>query len=278
VFQKARQAKYAIGAFNAGTFETIRAIIGTANALRSPIILETSSGETDYFGIETLVAIVRSLTKRSTVPVLLNLDHAHDVRLVRKAIALGFDIVHYDGSLLTPEKNAAKLRSLVPFAHAHGVLVEGEREHIAGNSTLHQKARLTFDRASFTDPNIARAFVLNTGIDTLAVSVGEAHGLYQGVKKIDIARIREIRKATPAFLSLHGGSGVPARDVRAAISAGITKVNINTELRVELAAGLRRALRHSSQIVPYDYLPPVIKSIAGVVEKKIRLFGSAGKG
>jgi fructose/tagatose bisphosphate aldolase len=120
--------------------------------------------------------------------------------------------------------------------------------------------------------------VLNTGIDTLAVSVGEAHGLYQGVKKIDIARIREIRKATPAFLSLHGGSGVPARDVRAAISAGITKVNINTELRVELAAGLRRALRHSSQIVPYDYLPPVIKSIAGVVEKKIRLFGSAGKG
>ncbi len=276
VFEKARKGRYAVGAFNAGSFETMKAIVGVAHRLRSPVILETSPGETSYFGVETLVAIVRSLEAHYQATVLLNLDHARDLTIVRSAIRAGFDIVHYDGSLLSPAHNARNLKKVVPLAHAHGILVEGEREHIAGNSTLHGQT-LELDPSSFTDPIVARHFVADTGIDTLAVSVGEAHGLYKGKKQIQPKRIADIRAQTSAFLSLHGGSGIPAQLIRAAIQNGITKVNVNTELRQALAGGLRQALRDPQAIVPYEYFPKAIRSVERVVEAKIRIFGSAGK-
>lgn len=273
---KARRGRYAIGAFNAGTFETIRAIVNAAVRLRAPVILEASAGEISYFGIRVFANIVNALRSETAVPIFMNLDHAHDARIVRAAVQAGFDLVHYDGSLLKPKENARHLSKLVQFAHRAGSLVEGEREHIGGSSTLHAGS-VQAGVGELTDPLIALAFVRSTRLDTLAVSVGEAHGLYAGTKHIDVERIRRIRRAVPCHLALHGGSGIPDREIRQAIRAGITKINVNTELRLAFATRLRRELRDPKNIVPYEYFPAVIKSVERIVEAKIRLFGSTGK-
>jgi fructose-bisphosphate aldolase class II len=277
IFEKSRRNKYAIGAFNAGTFESIKAIINVAARLKSPAIIEASPGETSYLGLDALSAIVRALARQAKAQILLNLDHAKDPTLVLQAARLGFDLVHYDGSLLTPEENKKNLLRIVPIAHRAGSLVEAEREHIMGSSTIYDKKIAQGAPGELTDPAVAREFARSIGFDILAVSVGEAHGMYQGGKNIDAKLIKKIHTAVPTYLSLHGGSGIPANQIRSAVKAGITKINVNTEIRLAYSSTLRRSLASSNSIVPYEILPPVIKAIEQVVERKIKIFGSAGK-
>lgn len=277
IFEKARRGKYAIGAFNAGTFESIKAIINTAARLKSPAIIEASPGETTYLGLEILSNIVRTLARQAKAQVLLNLDHAKDPQAVIKAARLGFDLVHYDGSLLEPIQNEANLCRIVPIAHRAGSLVEAEREHIAGSSRIYNKTVHKSGESELTDPHTAGEFTRKCGFDILAISVGESHGLYQGGKQIDPKLVQKIHRTVPAFLSLHGGSGIPSGQIQAAIKAGVTKININTEVRLAYASSLRKSLAGSQSIIPYEVLPPVIKAIEQVVERKIRIFGSVGK-
>ncbi|USN53869.1 MAG: class II fructose-bisphosphate aldolase [Candidatus Nomurabacteria bacterium] len=278
VLEKAKRGHYAVGAFNVSTLPALKGILNAAAKLHSPVIIEASGGETKFFGTALLAAVIAQFRREYQIPIILNLDHSKKYELALEGITAGYDLIHFDGSELDPEVNAGILKKVVTKAHAKGLLVEGEREHIGGSSKVHKGQRHVIDPENLTDPKIAHDFVSKTGIDTLAISVGEAHGLYQGAKHIDVQRIRAIRKAVPCFLSLHGGSGIPGPKIRQAVKAGVNKINVNSELRFAFTDALSKELaKKSASIVPYDYLPPAMNAVQRVVEKKIELFGSKGK-
>lgn len=280
--ERAQREGFALGAFNAASIETLKAIVGAAFRLSSPVIIEASQNEVAYFGLAELVATVRALEKDTSVPIILNLDHAPDFASCRQAIEAGFDYIHIDGSKLAYEENVQVTRRVVGEAHARGLLVEGEVDRIGGTSADHRdKEAHSVERKAFSDPMRAAEFVAETGIDTLAAFVGNVHGLYQGEKKIDLellARIHE--KLGGKFLSLHGGSGIAEEQIRAAIKLGVVKINVNSELRVAFHDALKESLGNQAtggEVAVYKFMPAAIEAVQKVVEAKILLFGSAGK-
>ncbi len=277
--ERAARGKYAIGAFNVSSLEVLKAIVNAAAKLRSPVIIETSSGETAYMGEAVQVAMLSIYQRQLGIPILSNLDHAKTYPDVRRAMDAGFSLLHFDGSELPESTNIRILKRIVREAHRHKLLVEGELDHITGSSEWHwrTKAETEQRQGRYTDPEKARAFVCATGIDTFAAFFGNVHGVFATPERLDFQRLAAIRSAVPCWLSLHGGSGIPGRDVRRAIAMGITKVNVNTELRMAYISSLRKVLRNRKEIAPYKLLPPVIAAVQKVVEEKIKIFGSAGK-
>lgn len=281
ILEKARRGKYAVGAFNVSDLLTLKAIENAAVKLRAPVIVETSPGETAFMGMDNEVALLKLSSKRTGLPFIPNLDHAMTFRDVMNALKAGYQMLHFDGSELPVAQNVRILKKIVPIAHKHGRLVEGERDHITGSSELHRSTRMETEqrKGHMTDPDEAQAFVKTTGVDILASFIGNVHGVFANEERLDIKRLKAIRSAVPCCLSLHGGSGIRSSDVKAAIRAGITKVNINTELREAYIATLRSVLaKNRNEIAPYKLFLPVIAAMQKVVEKKILLFGSAGKG
>lgn len=279
-FTRAKQEGFAIGAFNVANLETIKAVVGAARKLKSPVMIEASGGEVNFIGKKQLAGLVRAFEQESGIPILLNLDHAPTKASVRDAIDAGFDYVHFDGSKLPYKENVRITKVLADTAHAKGILIEGEMDAITGSSSDHtaERAAEYQDNRLYTDPEKAKTFVAATGIDTFASFIGNAHGLYAGEKKIDIERLRAIRLALPAsFLSLHGGSGIPESDIKQAIQNGVVKINVNSELRVAYKKALQEALVSSDEVAIYKLMPPVIAAVQKIVEEKIQLFGSAGK-
>lgn len=279
VMERAAAGGYAIGAFNVSELLTLKAVVNAAVKLRAPVIIETSSGETNFIGDRIQTAILREYEKVAHLPILINLDHAKSAAVVRHALAAGFDMLHFDGSELSVAQNVRILKSLVPLAHASHRLVEGERDHITGSSEWHRRTKMEQEqqRGRYTDPDEAHAFVQATNIDIFASFIGNVHGVFANEESLDIPLLKKIHTAVPCWLSLHGGSGIRATDVRAAIRHGITKVNVNTELRLAYVAAVRRAVRSTHEIAPYKLFPPVITAVQKVVEQKIKLFGSTGK-
>lgn len=280
ILEKARRAKYAIGAFNVSDLLTLKAIENAAVKLRAPVIVETSPGETAFLGMENEVDLLNNCSKRTGLPFLSNLDHATTYKDVAAALKAGYQMLHFDGSLLPVATNVRILKKIVPLAHKHGRLVEGELDHITGSSELHRSTRTEQElaRGHMTDPDAAAAFVKATNIDIFAVFVGNVHGVFANQERLAIARLKAIRESVVCHVSLHGGSGIRSRDVRAAIRLGVTKVNVNTELREAHISTLRSVLANNRrEIAPYKLFPPVIAAIQKVVEKKILLFGSTGK-
>lgn len=291
-FNRARDEHFAIGAFNAATIETLKAIVGAAKNLKSPVMIEASHGEVSYFGVKELVGVVRTMEQSFGVPIILNLDHAPDLEHCREALEAGFDYIHLDGSKLLIEENVAQTKQLVEMAHAKEVLVEGEIDNInvmgAGSADFRAKdIGSVRDPKFYTDPAKAADFVQKTGVDTFASFVGNVHGLYAEVKDIDIDLLREIKArlggTVPAgrqvFLSLHGGSGIPDNQISAAIGVGIQKVNVNTELRIAFRDKLKEVLDrpNEDEVAIYKIMPEAITAMQTIVESKIKLFGSAGK-
>lgn len=278
VFEAARREGWALGAFNVSNLEEVKAVLQAAKTLEAPVIIEASPGESGYFGIHTLRAAVTEHRSTLGVQAWLNLDHAVEEGAVQAAIKAEFDAVHYDGSLEERSANIAGLRRVVPVAHRHGILVEGEPDHITGSSTTHTKGLEALqDAATYSDPDAFEAFVRESGVDTAAVFIGNVHGLYDAPKRLDLERLKRLRERVACFLSLHGGSGIPDADVRAAIKHGVTKVNVNSELRQAFLAGLQAATKHPEELAPYKYLPEAVEAVQRVVERKIKLFGSVGK-
>lgn len=278
--QKARKGGYAIGAFNAANLETLKAIFQAAQAKKSPVIIESSSGEVDFIGPENLVTLVKNMSKEYSVPAFVNLDHAHDVVKVQHAIAIHFDLVHYDGSKKSKGVNTRHLKKIVPIAHREKILVEGEMDHITGSSAPQMSTAIDYDtiETMYTHPEAAKKFIDATGIDILAVFVGNVHGIYKNKPHIDFERLKAIKKITKCFLSLHGGSGIPAASVKKAIEVGgIVKVNVNTELRVAYRTTLEKVLKKTDEVAIYKIMPEVITAVQKVVEKKMEIFGSIGK-
>lgn len=280
ILKKAREGGYAIGAFNVSSIETLKAVTQAAQKLNSPIIIEASDGEVNYVGVKELVALVNLSRQKTGLPIILNLDHGKDFEICKKAIEAGFDYVHIDTSKLPLEENVAIAKEVVKLAHSHGVLVEGEMDHIEGSSEDHTKEDpVKYQKMGmYTDPQKAADFVARTGVDVFASFIGNLHGVYASEKHLNLELLTKIRSVLPnTFLSLHGGSDINGEEIKKAIINGVVKINVNSELRIAYKMSLQESLNSSNEVAIYKLTPPAIKAVQDVVERKIRLFGSAGK-
>jgi len=276
LYLKAQKEGYAVGAFNVSTLEAIKAIIKAAVRLKSPVVIETSEKEMNFLEPALVFDIVRELGEKISTPIGLHLDHGKSLERAVEAIQAGYTSVHLDGSKLPYSENVNLTKEVVAYARSKQITVEGELGQIPGSSEQHSEA-ITIEENALTDPNKAKKFITETGIDILAVSIGNIHGVYSSEPNLDFPRLSKL-KELGLPMSLHGGSGIPEEQVKRAISLGITKVNVNTELRMAYTNTLRAELdENPDEIVPYEYLPEEIEAIEDVVEQKIKLFGSEGK-
>lgn len=276
--ENAKKNKWAVGQFNFSTLEQLRGIIEAARELKSPVILGTSEGEAGYLGIEEAVAIVEiSRKKYGFEDIFLNLDHGKDPELVKKAADSGYSAVHFDGSALTLPENIRLSKELARYAHKKGVLFEGEIGAIRGESSVHEGG-ISIDEKDLASPDDAYEYIKETGADLLAAAVGNIHGIYAERKKIRFDLIRDICGKSGAFFVLHGGSGIEDNDIKEAISSGVSKINVNTELRAAWREALDEVLRKDGkEVKPYKIMPLVEEAVKNKVKEKINLFASSGK-
>ncbi|WP_114191512.1 ketose 1,6-bisphosphate aldolase [Edaphovirga cremea] len=273
----ARQHGYALGAFNVLDTHFLRAIFSAAERTRSPFIINIAEVHFKYVSLETLVAAIKVEAAQHDIPVVLNLDHGLHFEAVMQALRYGFTSVMFDGSTLSYDENVRQTQDVVRMCHALGVSVEAELGAVGGDEggALYGEA----DSNKFTDPARAKDFVQQTGIDTLAVAIGNAHGKYKGEPKLDFARLEAIRKQTGVPLVLHGGSGISDADFRRAIQLGIHKINFYTGMSqaaltaIEGRMGERKAIYDEFA----ELLMAIENSIADVVAQQMQIFGSAGK-
>jgi fructose-bisphosphate aldolase class II len=275
ILAAAQKGNYAVGAFNCNNMEIVQAIIAAAEAENSPVIIQASQGAIKYAGLDYIVGLVTTAAKNTKIPVCLHLDHGTDFQQVVRCIAKGFSSVMYDGSKLPMEENIAITRRIVEIASAVGVSTEAEIGKIAGTEdevSVHEK------EAMLTEPSEVKHFAENTGVDSLAVAIGTAHGQYKFEPKLDFDRLAKIRDLVDIPIVMHGSSGVPDADVRKAISLGVRKVNIDTNIREAFVQGIKGAMAQNPQeIDPRKLLGPAREAMIAIVREKIRVFGSNGK-
>lgn len=278
--RRAKEEKFAIGAFNVGNLETFKAIVQAAANQRSPVIIESSPGETAWMGAENIVDLAKNYSQEFKIPILVNLDHAENLEDCQKGIDVGYDLIHFDGGKLPYEQNLRTAQKIVQLAHAKGLTVEGEIDHIQGSSTLHQgSAQAEMKKGILTDPQKASQFVRESGVDIFAAFFGNVHGVFsEGDENLDLGLLQQIAQVTGSFLSLHGGSGIPDDQVQKAIQLGIVKVNVNTEMRQAFKDMLEKKLdENPKEYALYKLEPEVIAAVQKIVEHKIQVFGSSNK-
>lgn len=272
VLTPAVQRGYAVGAFNVINLEFLNGIIDAAAEMRSPVILSIAEVHFPLVEIEQIAPAVKYCAAQAGIPVVLHLDHGLSIESVMRAIRCGFTSVMFDGSSYPLDKNIEETALVARCAHAAGVSVEAELGRIGASEGGEGGAA---ERAFFTDPHEAERFVRETGIDALAVSVGNVHGFYRGEPDLDFNLIATIRKMTGIPLVLHGGSGIPDEGFRRAIAMGIGKINIFTEMNVRAATGVRTILNNSCSYAP-EILTAMKTGVREVVRERVRVFGSAG--
>lgn len=280
-FEDAQKNGYAIGAFNVDNLDIMRAVCIAAKSRISPVMLEFSPGEVGYFGLENIVDLVSNAREQYKIPILLNLDHAKVLEDCMVAVGAGFDDVHFDGSELDFDQNVGIIKKIVEVARKKGVLVEGEINRLPGTSESHQKEIDASEiKKSYTDPVKAGDFVKQTNVDIFAAVFGNVHGTFPNQPDLDFDLLTKIREKLPnTFLSMHGGSGIPASQVKEAIEVGkIVKVNVNTEIRQAFHDALIEQVGEKPQEATYYKLSDeIVGSVAAVIEGKIEVFGSGGK-
>lgn len=279
-FKKAQENKYAIGQFNVSNLEQIKAVIQAALKLESPVIIGTSEGEINFIGRRQIAGIVKAWRKRADLDIILHQDHGKSLKTIKEAVAAGYDSLHFDGSRLEFDKNIEMTKKVVDFAKSKGIEnIEGELGYLRGKSALQEAFEIKEE--DLTDPEQAHEFVKKTGIDSLAVVIGNLHGIFKSVKNphLFLDRLKDIKEGLEnTFLVLHGGSGIDNEDIKKAIQLGIVKINVNTELRLAYRKALEESLENNpNQIAPYKIMSPVIEAVQKVVEEKIKLFGSENK-
>jgi fructose-bisphosphate aldolase class II len=271
LLQKAKAEGYAVGAFNLNNMEIAQAIIETAEEEKAPVILQASQGAIQYAGVDYIAAIARTAAEKAQVPVSLHLDHGTSFEQNVECIRAGFSSVMFDGSKLPLQENIAIAKRVCEVAHIVGVSVEGELGQIpksGENVTREQLERL------MANPQETEEFVQKTGVDALAIAVGNVHGMKTQEAQIDVPRIERIRELTNIPLVLHGASGIPNESVRRAIKAGICKINIDTEIRKAFVRGITAVLTENpNEIDPRKILGRAKTEMKGAVREKIRLFG-----
>jgi len=274
-FKKAQKEKWAIGQFNFSTLEQLRGILKAGEKMKSPLILGTSEGESRFLGLREIVALFEIAKTEYDISAFLNLDHGKNLKWIKEAVDYGYDAVHFDGSDLSYKNNIKKTKEVVSYAHKKGVLVEGELGKVTGSSAVH-KGKSKIKREDLTSPTKVKEFVKETGVDSLAVAIGNIHGVFKKMPELDFERLKEIRKKSDVFLVLHGASGIAPTDIKKAIRGGMVKININTELRIAWKEALKGELSGEG-IKPYNILPSVQLAVQKKVEEKMKLFDSKGK-
>jgi ketose-bisphosphate aldolase len=276
IIEPAFRNGYAVGAFNTFDAETTQTIIETATALNAPVMLLLGGWDWGLLGLETYREIITYYARKALIPVAWHLDHARSLDAVKEAVEAGYTSVMIDGSYLPFKENVAITKAAVALARPRGIAVEAE---LGGIGQAVEAAGTESAQAGFTDPEAARRFCQQTGVDMLAVSIGNAHGIYKVAPQLDIdllRRIRAVAESTP--LVLHGGSTTPPDQVRAAVKAGIAKVNVASELWVSYAKAMREALvSGDDRFLPSVALRSVKAGLAEVVARWIKLLGSEGK-
>ena len=302
MFEDAYKGGYAIGAFNVNNMEIIQGITEAAKKLNAPLILQVSKGARAYANHTYLVKLVEAAEIETGLPIALHLDHGPDFETCKSCIDGGFTSVMIDGSHLPYEENVALTKKVVDYAHAHGVVVEGELGQLAG---IEDDVNVSAENAHFTDPEQVYDFVTRTGVDSLAIAIGTSHGAYKfkpGQKpqlRFDI--LEEVSKKLPGFpIVLHGASsvipefveqinqyggkmpdaiGIPEEMLRQAATMAVCKINIDSDLRLAMTAAIRKHFaEHPDHFDPRQYLKPAREAIEGMVEHKINtVLGCAGK-
>lgn len=272
----AQAENYAIGAFNTYNLEITLGIILGAEFLHAPIILQVGSSALKYGGNTPLIGLAVEAAKKTSVPVAVHLDHARDFETLRLCLDQGFTSCMFDGSNLSLEENIELTRQAAELVQKWGAPLEGELGAIAGEE---DSADAEKNVIPYTDPDQAKYFVHTTGVDILAIAIGNAHGFYKATPKLDFERLARIRELVSIPLALHGASGIEDEEIRKAIHLGICKINVNTDLRSAFFEALKVSLgaEHSGYNLP-DLMIPSIQSVAEAVATKISLFGSNGKG
>jgi len=234
----AKEGRYAVGAFNVENMEMVKAVIAAAEELMAPVMLQTTPSTVKYGSLETFAALVKAEAKKAKVPVALHLDHGNSFDLAVRAIKEGYTSVMIDGSHYSFEDNIALTKKVVEVAKACGIPVEAELGKVGG-----KEDDLTAEADTNTDPAEAVEFIKRTGINSLAVAIGTAHGFYVGTPVLDLDRLAEINKLVSIPLVLHGASGLSDEDIKACIERGICKVNFATELRAAYTDGIKQLLK-----------------------------------
>ena len=284
LMHRSRQEGFAVGAFNIDNQETLQAISQAAQKLQAPVMVEVSAGEVKTMGgCQNIRDMVSNYRSTYNIEMYINLDHAPTVELCQQAIDAGFEFIHIDISQAnhdaTLEEIIAKTKDVVAYARSTGALVEAEERYFFGDSNVHKEA-IDYEEVKKwnTKPNEARDFVAATGIDTMAVQIGNLHGLYPVPKILDLDLLREIRAAIGCQISLHGGSGTPLHYFEDAAKIGVSKININSDLRYAFRTTLEKVLRENpDEYAVYKLMPQVCAAVQAVVEEKIQAFGSVGK-
>lgn len=302
MFKDAYEGGYAVGAFNVNNMEIIQGIVAAGKKLNAPLILQVSKGARAYANHIYLVKLVEAAVEESGLPIALHLDHGPDFETCKACIDGGFTSVMIDGSSLPYEENVALTKKVVDYAHAHGVVVEGELGQLAG---VEDEVNVNAEDASYTNPDQVEDFVKRTGVDSLAIAIGTSHGAYKfkpGQKpqlRFDI--LEEVSKRLPGFpIVLHGASsvipefveeinkyggsmpdaiGIPEDMLRQAATMAVCKINIDSDLRLAMTAAIRKHfVEHPSDFDPRQYLKPAREAIERMVEHKINtVLGCAGK-
>ena len=273
----AKKKRYAVGLFNAVKLELARGIIGAAEAANSPVIMGTAEVLFPYGPLEEVSYYLIPMAKKARVPVVIHLDHGLNYDTCIKALELGFSSIMYDRSTDSYEENVRKVREIVQIAHSRGATVEGELGHVGDNEGSSEGSSHMEDPSRyFTDPKMAKDYVDRTGIDALAVAVGNAHGAYKLPPKLDFERIRTIAKTIDVPLVLHGGSGLTDNDFKRAIREGISKVNIFTDINVAAAEAEFKRFSDAGKGIT-DLIPVAVEAVKQETMKKMQLFNSVNK-
>ena len=271
---EAQKGGYAIGAFNVENMEMVQAVIAAAEESRSPVIMQTTPSTVKYADLEYFYANAKVAAEKASIPAVIHLDHGSSFELAMRALRVGYTSIMIDGSHGTFEENIAVSKAVADACHPSGVVVEAELGKVGGKEDDLDGG----DDNPYTDPMQAKTFVEATGVDSLAVAIGTAHGVYKGIPKLDVERLSEIRKVVDIPLVLHGTSGVPDETVKECIRRGICKVNYATDLRIAYTKGVKAVLdANPDTIDPKKYGAAGREEVKKYVMSKMQVCGSVGK-
>ena len=300
MFRKAYEGHYAIGAFNVNNMEIVQGITEAAKEVNAPLILQVSAGARKYAKHVYLMKLIEAALEDTGLPIAVHLDHGDDFEICKSCIDGGFTSVMIDGSKHPYEENVRLTKEVVEYAHAHGVVVEGELGKLAG---IEDAVNVSEHDASFTDPEQVQDFVGRTGVDSLAIAIGTSHGAFKfkGEPRLRFDILEEVQKRLPGFpIVLHGASsvipelvatinkyggnmpgaqGLPEEMLRRAASMAVCKINIDSDLRLAMTASIREYFgEHPGDFDPRQYLKPAREAIKGMVKRKIvNVLGCDGK-
>jgi fructose-bisphosphate aldolase, class II len=283
LMQRSRQQHFAVGAFNIDNQETLIAVCRAAQAKQAPVLVEVSHGEVEALGLDNIRDMVDNYKREYGLEMFINLDHSPSVEAAKRGIDTGFEFIHIDISQANHDATDAEIiaytKEVVAYAKFTGALVESEPHYFGGSSNVHAEA-IDYEeiKKTFSSPEGSKHFVEATGIDTFAAAIGNLHGKYPVPKQLDLELLQRIRDAIGCNISLHGGSGTPGHYFEQAAKIGVSKVNINSDMRYAFRKTLEKVLADNpDEYAVVKLMPTVYEAVQKVVEEKIDTFGSVGK-